>query len=84
MQNRLTVRLFGISSVKEFIERVERCQDQVFLDFDDTRYNVKENKRLRDMLSAMAVDDRLYAVLPVSVTERDLPNIMALMQKRAA
>lgn len=84
MQKRMTIRLFGISSVREFIERADRCQDPVFLDFGGTLYSVKEDKMLRGMLTSMAMDDRLDAVLPVSVTERDLPHIIALMQKRAA
>lgn len=84
MQKRMTVRLFGISSVKEFLERAEKCQDPLYLDFDGALYKVQGNGLLRSMLTAMAVDGELRAILPVSVTERDLSHIIALMQKRAA
>jgi len=83
-QKRFTIRIFGISSVSAFLRAADQCRGPVFLDFDGTVYNLKEDERLRRMLSEMASGDRLDAILPVSVQTEDLPHIVGFMNRRAA
>lgn len=84
MQRRLTIKMFGISSVDAFLKAVDQCREPVFLDFDGTYYNLKEDEKLRKILSSMASDDRLDAILPVSAAQKDLDLIIGVMNKRAA
>lgn len=83
-QKRFTIRIFGVSSVSAFLRAADRCENPVFLDFDGTVYNLKEDEKLRRMLSEMATDDRLDAILPVNVASEDLVHIVGVMNRKAA
>lgn len=83
-QKRFTIRVFGVSSVSALLRAADRCSEPVFLDFDGAIYNLKEDEKLRKMLSDMACEDRLDAILPVSVATKDLAHIVGAMNRNAA
>lgn len=81
-QKRFKLRLFGVSSIRAFFETIDSCRDTVYLEFDGTLCSLNEDESLRKMLLNMAVNDRLDAALPISVSERDLNRMFGFMNRK--
>lgn len=83
-QNMMPINLFGISDITRFFKMVDSCDNAVFLSFNDTIYNLKENEELRRMMTAMSREGKLNAILSLSVNTKDIGKVVGYMQTQAA
>jgi len=78
MKNTMNVTIYGIKDMNRFYAMIDRCEEPVFLLFDDVVYNLKDNDMLRHLLMNTPRDCK--ALFRIRCSSTDLDKVLSFMQ----